>query len=396
MIAGMTGPSTGRVWIDGRDVTDVPPSRRGIGMVFQNYALMPHMTIFQNIAFPLQIRRVAAAEIKRRVAEVLEVVRLPQAAGRKPKELSGGQQQRVSLARCIVCYNPSLILMDEPLGALDKNLREQMQLEIRRLHAELGITMIYVTHDQEEALNMSDRILLMNGGEAEQIASPHELYFSPCSRFAAEFIGSSTLLPAEVCGSGAVRLEDGTVVQVNRGAKSGKGHLMIRPESVAVIPPGQAQAGANALVGTLRDTLVTGSTIKHFVAVAGGATMLVQELANERRTVFARGMRSPLPGRPRPVFSWIDDRCPGRTGRSVGRFAQAIGTDFCNGKDKVCHSSRRVPQVLTTQHSGAPEQLELDTGPAEVTGWGSPKEVQTDFSSRGSSRQLPMGRSATP
>ena len=221
-------------------------------------------------------------------AEVLEVVRLPQVAGRKPKELSGGQQQRVSLARCIV-YNPRLILMDEPLGTLDKNLREQMQLEIRRLHAELGITMIYVTHDQEEALNMSDRILLMNGGAAEQIASPHELYFSPCSRFAAEFIGSSTLLPAEVCGSGAVRLEDGTVVQVNRGAKSGKGHLMIRPESVAVIPPGQAQAGANALVGTLRDTLVTGSTIKHFVAVARGATMLVQELANERRTVFARG-----------------------------------------------------------------------------------------------------------
>src|SRR4051812_4109501 len=243
LIAGMSAPSGGEIVINGRNVTDLPAEKRGIGMVFQNYALMPHMTIFQNIAFPLQIRRVAAAEIKRRVAEVLEVVRLPQVAGRKPKELSGGQQQRVSLARCIV-YNPSLILMDEPLGALDKNLREQMQLEIRRLHAELGITMIYVTHDQEEALNMSDRILLMNGGQAEQIASPHDLYFSPCSRFAAEFIGSSTLLPAEVCGSGAVRLEDGTVVRVNRGAKSGKGHLMIRPESVAVIPPGQAQGGA--------------------------------------------------------------------------------------------------------------------------------------------------------
>ena len=205
------------------------------------------------------------------MARVLEVVRLPQVAKRKPKELSGGQQQRVSLARCIV-YNPSLILMDEPLGALDKNLREQMQLEIRRLHSELGITMVYVTHDQEEALNMSDRIVLMNGGAIEQLATPHDLYFSPCSRFAAEFVGSSTLLPSETSGAGRVRLADGTEIKVCRGASTGNGHVMIRPESMRLLPDDGAAADDNVLRGTLRDTLVTGSTIKHFVSMPGGMT----------------------------------------------------------------------------------------------------------------------------
>ena len=288
MIAGMTGPTEGRVWIDGRDVTDVLPSKRGIGMVFQNYALMPHMTIFQNIAFPLQIRRVPRAEIKERVRKVLDVVRLAQVADRKPRELSGGQQQRISLARCIV-YNPSLILMDEPLGALDKNLREQMQLEIRRLHKELGITMVYVTHDQEEALNMSDRIMLMNGGAVEQLATPHDLYFSPCSRFAAEFIGSSTLISAERDRSGMARLADGSNVGVSRGAPEGKGHIMVRPENMRLIRADEAATAANALTGTLQDTLVTGSTVKHFVLLPSGQTITVQELANERRTTFAGG-----------------------------------------------------------------------------------------------------------
>jgi putative spermidine/putrescine transport system ATP-binding protein len=289
MIAGMTGPSSGRIWIDGRDVTDVLPSQRGIGMVFQNYALMPHMTIFQNIAFPLQIRRVPRAEIRERVMRVLEIVHLPHVAKRKPKELSGGQQQRVSLARCIV-YNPSLILMDEPLGALDKNLREQMQLEIRRLHTELGITMIYVTHDQEEALNMSDRIMLMNGGAAEQLATPHDLYFSPCSKFAAEFVGSSTLVPARMDTPGTAQLENGAQVRVQRGAASGAGYIMIRPESIRLSRAGApARDGENMLSGTLRDTLVTGAMIKHFVTLPDDVTVTVQELANERRTVFAPG-----------------------------------------------------------------------------------------------------------
>ena len=220
--------------------------------------------------------------------EVLDIVRLPHVAGRKPRELSGGQQQRVSLARCIV-YNPSLILMDEPLGALDKNLREQMQLEIRRLHTDLGITMIYVTHDQEEALNMSDRIMLMNGGAVEQLATPHDLYFAPCSRFVAEFIGSSTLIPAEMAGRGLARLEIGTTVRVERGASAGKGHLMIRPERMRLTRPDQADASMNVLMGTLQDTLVTGASVKHFVALSANTTVVIQELANEQRTVFGRG-----------------------------------------------------------------------------------------------------------
>ena len=288
MIAGMTGPTQGRVWIDGRDVTETPPAKRGIGMVFQNYALMPHMTVFQNIAFPLQIRRVPAKEIRRRVMRVLEIVHLPNVADRKPRELSGGQQQRVSLARCIV-YNPSLILMDEPLGALDKNLREQMQLEIRRLHIELGITMVYVTHDQEEALNMSDRIMLMNSGATEQLATPHELYFSPVSRFAAEFIGTSSLIPAEITNLGIARLNDGSVVRVERGATTGKGYVMIRPESMRLTALPDETGVVNTVRGTLHDTLITGGTVKHFVTLRTGETLVIQELENEHRTSFGHG-----------------------------------------------------------------------------------------------------------
>ncbi|MCC7047024.1 MAG: ABC transporter ATP-binding protein [Alphaproteobacteria bacterium] len=290
MIAGMTGPSAGRVWIDGRDVTEVPPSKRGIGMVFQHYALMPHMTVYQNIAFPLEVRRTPADEIRRRVTKVLETVRLPNIAGRKPKELSGGQQQRVSLARCIV-YNPSLILMDEPLGALDKNLRDQMQLEIRRIHQELGITIIYVTHDQEEALNMSDRIMLMNGGAVEQLDTPHDLYYAPHTKFAAEFIGRSSLVPADIVGDGQAKTEDGTVVRFNRGARAGHGHLMVRPENMRLVRPDQVEAGLNTLKGTLQGTLVTGASITHYVALSAKTTLVVQELANERRTAFAAGDR---------------------------------------------------------------------------------------------------------
>lgn len=288
IIAGMAGPSSGSVWIDGRDVTAVQPSKRGIGMVFQNYALMPHMTIFENIAFPLRIRKVPKAEVRERVRKVLETVHLPHVADRKPKELSGGQQQRVSIARCLV-YNPSLILMDEPLGALDKGLREHMQLEIRRLHRELGVTMIYVTHDQEEALNMSDRIMLMNGGQVEQIASPTEIYRSPVTKFAAESIGNAVFLPATRDAGGLARLGDGTPVEVRRGATHGTGHVMIRPENMRVLADPMLAQGENMIAGTLRDTLVTGSTIKHFVELADESLVTVQELANERRSTLTRG-----------------------------------------------------------------------------------------------------------
>ena len=197
LIAGLAQPDSGEVWIDGRLATYAPPHKRDIGMVFQNYALFPHLTVAENIAFPLRMRGQSETDIRREVARVLDLVQLPEIGGRLPRALSGGQQQRIALARCIV-YRPSIVLMDEPLGALDKKLRDQMKLEIKRLHTELGITVLYVTHDQEEAMIMSDRICLMNNSRIEQIGSPAELYFSPRSVFAADFIGESNLLDGQV------------------------------------------------------------------------------------------------------------------------------------------------------------------------------------------------------
>jgi putative spermidine/putrescine transport system ATP-binding protein len=296
LIAGMAAPTRGRIVINGRDVTDVPAEKRGLGMVFQNYALMPHMTVSENIAFPLEIRKLPREEIRRRVAEVLELVRLPHVGERKPKELSGGQQQRISIARCIV-YKPDLILMDEPLGALDKKLREQMQLEIRRIHTELGITMLYVTHDQEEALNMSDRIMLMNAGQVEQIGTPHELYFEPHTQFAADFIGASTLLDATVVATGETALlrlseSESCHVRLHEPASVGTtGKLLLRPEALRLVQGGQAPAGHNSLQGRLTNTLVTGATSKHFVALDNGATVAVQELTDPSTTRLEPGLR---------------------------------------------------------------------------------------------------------
>jgi putative spermidine/putrescine transport system ATP-binding protein len=296
LIAGMIAPSAGRIFIDGSDATDRPPSQRGLGMVFQNYALMPHMTVFENIAFPLRVRKVPAPEIRRRVIDVLALVRLPDIAARKPRELSGGQQQRVSLARCIV-YNPRLILMDEPLGALDKKLREQMQLEIKRIHSELGITMINVTHDQDEALTMSDRIVLLNQGRIEQESAPEELYFHPRTVFAADFIGDANLfaghvVSVEYAGDGSVRADTsmGPVMapmphfEVVPGASV---TLLIRPENVRLVdrPP---DTGENRCTGVVRDSIVLGGVVKHHIALAGAGEIVVQEPNHLRRAPLAR------------------------------------------------------------------------------------------------------------
>ncbi|ARP79781.1 spermidine/putrescine ABC transporter ATP-binding protein [Bordetella genomosp. 8] len=315
LIAGMVPPSTGRIVIDGRDVTTSPPSKRQLGMVFQNYALMPHMTVFENIAFPLRVRRLARAEIERKVREVLELVRLPDLAARKPRELSGGQQQRVSLARCIV-YNPALILLDEPLGALDKKLREQMQLELRRIHAELGITMVNVTHDQDEALTMSDRIVLMNGGRIEQEDKPEALYFRPATRFAADFIGTANLLPCDVRAATADGVAVSTVLgdmratpctgphgigATNAPRGSNAASLLIRPESIVMhaagTPPGEDQG----VDGVLEDTIILGGIVRHHVRVGSSVRMVVQE--QNRRD------RVPLP-RDAPVrLTWSHRDC---------------------------------------------------------------------------------------
>src|SRR3569832_656521 len=206
LIAGLSVPDGGQLRIAGQDATYAAPHERDIGMVFQNYALFPHMTVAENIAFPLKMRRVDSAAAAKRAMEALELVRLPQVATRFPKELSGGQQQRIALARCLV-YKPSIVLMDEPLGALDKKLRDHMQLEIKRIHRDTGTTIVYEPHAQEEAMTMSDRICLMNGGRIEQLGTPSDLYFRPRTLFVADFIGESNLLGGQVTSANGAQVE---------------------------------------------------------------------------------------------------------------------------------------------------------------------------------------------
>lgn len=292
IIAGMAQPTGGQVIINGRDATLLAPAERGLGMVFQNYALMPHMTVFDNIAFPLRVRKLPRAEIEQKVHDVLKLIRLPDIAQRRPRELSGGQQQRVSLARCIV-YNPSLILLDEPLGALDKKLREQMQLEIKRIHSELGITMLNVTHDQDEALTLSDRIVLMNGGRIEQQCAPEDLYFRPHTVFAADFMGEANLFSA------TLRTVDGESAHLDSSvgelqamrpgfptSASSQLTVLVRPENISM--SAAASAEPNSVRGILRDSIVLGGVVKHYVTIAG-REIIVQEANHARR-------RSHLPG----------------------------------------------------------------------------------------------------
>ena len=279
LIAGLATPDEGRLLINGKDVTHGAPYERDIGMVFQNYALFPHMTIAENIAFPLKMRKVDAASAKQRAMEALELVRLPHVAQRFPKELSGGQQQRIALARCLV-YRPGIVLMDEPLGALDKKLRDQMQLEIKRIHRDLGTTIVYVTHDQEEAMTMSDRICLMNAGRIEQLGTPADLYFRPRTLFTADFLGESNLLQGTVERvDGAqvhVRLaQDGAVALAAAGAPLDAGskvRVMVRPQNLRA----HGDGAVNAVKGTVLDSMITGSLTKLYVdAPAAGSAPVV-------------------------------------------------------------------------------------------------------------------------
>lgn len=238
LIAGLIQPTDGSIIIDGKVSTYLPPHRRDLGLVFQSYALFPHLTIFDNIAFPLRMRNIGEEEIKNKVNEILEVVQLEHTSNRFPRELSGGQQQRIALARCMV-YRPSIILMDEPLGALDRRLRDRMQIEIKHLQQKMGITVLYVTHDQDEAMSMSDRICLMNNAKIEQIGSPSEIYFSPNTIFAAEFLGDSNILNVEVVHENAVkRIKFSThYFCTNRPYSSNvaRAKLLIRPECIRVL-----------------------------------------------------------------------------------------------------------------------------------------------------------------
>ena len=277
-IAGLNDPDSGDIWIDGKLSTYLPPFQRDIGMVFQNYALFPHMSVRENIAFPLRMRKESQASIDDKVARVLDTVQLPDVAERLPRELSGGQQQRIALARCFV-YQPSIILMDEPLGALDKKLRDALQREIKHLHARLGITVLYVTHDQEEAMVMSDRICLMNGGHIEQIGSPDDLYFRPATVFAADFLGESNLLGATVTASDA----DGCRAQTAQGVElrglsnpdlraGDTVRMMVRPECVRLLDEGDGTD--NHLEGTLKEIIMSGQVTRHFIELDDGTELV--------------------------------------------------------------------------------------------------------------------------
>jgi putative spermidine/putrescine transport system ATP-binding protein len=300
MVAGLTQPDSGEVWIDGRLATYTPPFKRDVGMVFQNYALFPHLSVRDNIAFPLRMRRVPEATITRQVRRVLEIVRLPDVADRLPRALSGGQQQRIALARCMV-YEPSIILMDEPLGALDKKLRDQMQLEIKQLHTTLGITVLYVTHDQEEAMVMSDRICLMNDARIEQVGTPDELYFRPRTLFAAEFLGESNILTGDVAGVDGPTLVvtgvGGVKLRAPRDAAvpaSPRVALMVRPERMTVRPVAAATSAdeaVNALEGRVGDVILVGGVTKYYVALDDGRNVVVSSLTGDAKVVAAPGSR---------------------------------------------------------------------------------------------------------
>jgi putative spermidine/putrescine transport system ATP-binding protein len=294
MVAGLQQPDTGTIRLNGASVADLPPYRRDIGMVFQHYALFPHMTVRRNIGFPLEMRRLPREEIAKLVDEALELVRLPGLGDRLPKELSGGQQQRVALARALV-YRPALLLMDEPLGALDKKLREQLQLEIKRVHRERGISVLYVTHDQEEALTMSDRIAVFDHGRIQQIGTPEELYDRPSTRFVASFIGDTNLVAGRAISTAAGVCEIETPAGRARAAARqpiavGTSVVVaVRPERVAL------ESDSEGLAGVVTDVIFVGTARKYAVRLSDGTECFVL------RQVGAE----PMPGRGQPVrLSW--------------------------------------------------------------------------------------------
>tara|TARA_Y100001956_G_scaffold81659_1_gene99865 strand:- start:2365 stop:3486 length:1122 start_codon:yes stop_codon:yes gene_type:complete len=285
MLAGFETATGGEIYIDGTPVNNLAPHKRDIGMVFQNYALFPHMTIAENLAFPLKVRSLSTEAIDVKVDAALKMVELEHVANRYPKQLSGGQQQRVALARALV-FEPKLVLMDEPLGALDKQLREQMQLEIKHLHEKLGITILYVTHDQDEALTMSDRIAVFNNGAVQQLASPSDLYESPSNSFVAQFIGENNQLMGtveEVDGEqcvvqvGAQRLL-AKPVRINRLGEATL--LSIRPEKITVKP--ELEVCDNQVTGVLKELIYHGDHHRLVVSVAGVGELVVK-VTNDSR-----------------------------------------------------------------------------------------------------------------
>jgi spermidine/putrescine transport system ATP-binding protein len=287
MIGGFEEVTAGTIYLGDADVTDLPPFKRDTNTVFQNYALFPHLNVYENIAFGLRRRKVPPNEIRHQVAFMLKLVELPGYEARKPSQLSGGQQQRVALARALINH-PRVLLLDEPLGALDLKLRKQMQVELKRIQSEIGITFIFVTHDQEEAMTMSDRIAVMRHGHIEQLGTPEELYERPKTEFVAGFLGVSNLLDAEVAGRSAdwadLRLADGTMVRAPGGEVNGARHVRIgvRPEKLRVVAIGDgattvpvAAGETNAIEGVVLDASYIGVSTQYLVETADGHKLTV-------------------------------------------------------------------------------------------------------------------------
>ncbi len=285
MLAGFETPSSGEILVDGKSLVNVPPHKRDIGMVFQRYSLFPHLNVRDNIGFPLDIRKQAAGERERRVEAMLKLVQLEKFAQRRPAQLSGGQQQRVAIARALV-YEPRILLMDEPLGALDKKLREDLQDELRHLHRRLGITIVYVTHDQEEAMRLSQRIAIFSHGKIVGLGSGYDLYQSPPNAFVASFLGNSNFLRVKAQGNAAAHFEGQSLaIRPTAGLQNGQELvLMVRPEKAQVLTPDQAAAeplaaGWNQIQAKVAETVFLGECLTCSVTTAGGASLTLKELS---------------------------------------------------------------------------------------------------------------------
>ncbi len=315
MIGGFEMPTAGRIFLGDADVTDLPPFKRDVNTVFQNYALFPHLNVFENVAFGLRRKKSDDAEIRRRVGEMLDLVELPGYEQRKPSQLSGGQQQRVALARALINH-PRVLLLDEPLGALDLKLRKQMQIELKRIQTEVGITFIYVTHDQEEAMTMSDRIAVMRAGHIEQLGEPEALYERPRTSFVAGFLGVSNLLDGTVTArdpeTATVRLRDGSVVRAPAGGLDGDTEVRIgiRPEKLRLVavgdePDAAIDSSLNALAGTILDASYVGVSTQYLVDTGGGQRLTVYAQNLETvgsREVLADGQRVRVTWKPQHTF----------------------------------------------------------------------------------------------
>ena len=308
MVAGLEEPTAGSIFVGETDITDMKPYRRPVNTVFQNYALFPHLSIFENIAFGLRRRGISDAEVKTAVDKVLSLVELPQLATRKPNQLSGGQQQRIAVARAIV-NRPALLLLDEPLGALDLKLRRQMQIELKWIQTEIGITFVHVTHDQEEAMTMADTIAVMNKGKIEQMGTPEDLYDSPKTAFVANFLGQSNLIPGEVSGNdGNNLIVDlfGTKVAVPKARSSAHGSSVlvgIRPEKFRISPEGKNVSGNVLTGGKVSDVSYIGVSTQYQVEMPWGKELMVFEQNDDNEEMLRKGQPVTLSWEPLFTFA---------------------------------------------------------------------------------------------